>query len=485
MPKKNAVKIFLSIMIIVVLLVGCDSEAMGRKSENAHSNPVSEKIIEWSEYAQYISTSIEDGNVTITGVINKSGFASFFPNLKMVIPSSIDGKSVTGIGELAFESCQNLVSVTIPSSVTDIGMGSFYDCKELKSVYIPSDITNLGDWAFANCLSLKTVNIPKNIDGIGEAVFAGCKSLESITIPENVTYIGEAAFENCASLKSLTIPSSVTNLGKKAFLGCTDLTSVSLGSITSIENMVFLNCSSLTTITIPRSVEIIRDSRDFSSCNNLASIYVDSDNLYYSSDNGILYNKSKTALLACPNAKTGTIVIPSGVERINDEAFSRCKNITTIIIPNSVTLIGNSVFWGCNSLISINVNANNPNYTSDDGILYDKDKTTLIACPGAKTDTIAIPNGVVNIDTGAFKYNSGILSIIMPDGIKTIGEEAFSYCTGIAIITIPESVTSVGRNAFAYWTSIQTIRFPNSYPGNNLYSSQSPFYYCQAAVAYY
>ncbi len=145
---------------------------------------------------------------------------------ELTIPSTIDGYTVTGIGNSAFRYCTSLTSITIPDSVTSIGECAFHKCTSLESVTIPDGVTSIGKWAFDNCTSLTSVIIPDSVTSIGEFAFSVCTSLESITIPNSVMSIGSDAFYYCTSLKSITIPNSVTRIGDWAFRDCTSLTDV-------------------------------------------------------------------------------------------------------------------------------------------------------------------------------------------------------------------------------------------------------------------
>ena len=180
------------------------------------------------------------------------------PSGSLDIPSTYGGLPVTSIGERAFESCEDLSSITIPNSVTSIEYFAFYRCLSLTNITIPNSVTSIGDLAFRECTSLASITIPDSVTSIGDDAFAGCTSLSSITIGNSVTSIGNSAFSQCTSLTSITIPNSVTSIGNSAFAGCRSLTSIIIGdSVTSIGERVFQSCEDLSSITIDDSVTSI------------------------------------------------------------------------------------------------------------------------------------------------------------------------------------------------------------------------------------
>jgi hypothetical protein len=269
--------------------------------------------------------------------------------------------SVASIGNEAFSNCTSLSSISIPDSVNSIGSQAFYFCSNLATLTIPDGVTSIEMGAFAMCMSLISIELPDSVTSIGMNAFYGCFSLDSITIPDDVTNIGSQAFYNCNSLAGIVIPNGVTSIGSSAFENCSSLSSISIpNSVTSIGDSAFYNCTSLGSVTIGSGVTSI-GGYAFGGCTGLTAINVDASNSMYSSDSGVLYNKSKTTLIIYPIGKTGTsFTIPSGVTSIRDLAFYGCENLSSVTIPNSVNSIGEHVFRNCDNLNSVTFDGNIP-----------------------------------------------------------------------------------------------------------------------------
>ena len=217
-----------------------------------------------------------DGTLTIsgTGAMKDYDYSAnqspVYNNLKVKKVVIEDG--VTSIGNWAFESCNNLISITIPDGVTSIGAYAFSNCWYLTNITIPNSVTSIENYAFRNCSSLTSITIPNSVTSIGSYAFSDCRSLTSITIPDSVTSIEDGTFSYCRSLTSITIPDSVTSIGKYAFYDCSNLTSITIpDSVTSIGYYAFRYCSSLTSITIPDSVTSIGNFA-FNNCTSLQTI---------------------------------------------------------------------------------------------------------------------------------------------------------------------------------------------------------------------
>ncbi len=160
------------------------------------------------------------------------------------------------------------------------------------------------------------------------------------------------------------------------------------------------------------------------------------------------------------------VTIPSELDghkvtSIGSSAFYRCDSLTSITIPEGVTSIGGDAFYRCDSLTSIIVEPNNQNYSDDNGVLFNKNKTEIIQYPAGKTETeYRIPEGVTSIGFSAFEYCDSLTSVTIPETVTTIGSSAFYNCDSLTNITIPKGVTSIGRIAFFDCDSLTSITIP-------------------------
>ncbi len=341
---------------------------------------------------------------TAAGTITITGRTGTAPTVN--IPASIGGLPVTAIADQAFIDDALMTSVTIPNSVATIGIGAFLNCARLIDVMIPNGITTIGDGTFENCFSLTGVTIPNTVTAIGGDAFISCSNLTSVTIPDSVSTIGPRAFYGCSQLTAVTIPNSVAMIGYE----------------------VFAECSRLTNVTIPNSVTTIGDGA-FSGCSSLTGV-----------------------------------TIPNGVTTIEPGAFLSCSSLTAVTIPKSVIAIGSAAFEYCQALRNISVDVANPNYSSLNGVLFDKAQTTLIEFPGGKTGSYTIPNSVITIADAAFFFSSSLTNVTFGNGVTTIGLYVFAGCSNLTDLTIPDTVITIGAGTFSGCTGLKRIYFRGNAP---------------------
>ncbi len=163
------------------------------------------------------------------------------------------------------------------------------------------------------------------------------------------------------------------------------------------------------------------------------------------------------------------VVIEDGVTNIGNFAFYNCQNLTEISIGNSVMSItsGSNTFYGT-KLTTLNVSADNPHFSSEDDVMFNKDKTELVKYPIAKAGTYTIPDGVTSIRTYAFTYARDMSEVIIPNSVTSIGAYAFNYCTGLTTVTVGKDVTDIVRYAFSGCTNLTGITFLGDQPGTGL-----------------
>lgn len=421
------------------------------------------------------SAVLPSNMVTVT----KGIFTECTSLASITIPSSVEV-----IKDYAFESTA-LTSIVIPSSVSSIEYAAFANCPSLEAIYFKGNAPSIGaNWVYNHNLDLtlyyyegasgfttptwdgvKTVALPADLDyrtmnanseveitgyhgsggaviipsviegkpvtSIGDRAFYYCDTITSVSIPEGITHVGDRVFDHCTSLTSVMVPSTVTTMGISAFEGCTSMVSANIpNGITTIPAGLFMNCYALASITIPDTVVTI-----------------------------------------------------------GDYAFYSCAALTKVDIPDSVTSIGDCAFaWGL-ATTSINVGSGNQNYASVDGVLYDKDLTTLIQYPVGRTEGYTIPSTVTTIGRMAFANCQFLTSFTIPDGVTTIKREAFQYCTALTSVTVPESVTNIEYAAFAYCWVLNEVHFEGNAPslGESFVYSNDPslvLYYYEGATGY-
>lgn len=253
--------------------------------------------------------------------------------------------------------------------------------------------------------------------------------------------------------------------------------------IKAIMSDAFFYSSEIKSITIPAEVENISITA-FIWCNNLTSIIVDERNTAYSSSEGVLFNKDKTALVQYPLGREGAYTVPDGVLYIESFAFAG-RNLTDIAIPASVSSIRVGAFNGCRSLANITVDERNTAYSSAGGVLFNKDGTVLAQYPAAREGdytisdkvlhiadgafatclnltAVSIPDSVVTIESRAFYLCESLTSITIPPGVASIGDGAFSNCKNLAYVTISPGVTIIGNGAFFLCERLTSVTIPAS-----------------------
>lgn len=320
----------------------------------------------------------------------------------------------------------------------------------------------------------------KTITGITSEVYG------DIIIPDGIEKIAEKAFEDNTNITSVVFPNSLREIDNHAFWGCKNLRMVKLSNgIVRIGVEAFIG-TALENIELPRTLEEM-DLTPFE-----CKMKVDFRNDHFSSDiNGILYNADETSLILFPrNVHGETIEVPDSVTCIESYAFE--NNVAVeIILPEGIEVLQNSLFSGCQNLVTLTLNSVSPKqievdeeafkgfevencvlrvpfdalkeYKGDERfkdfkyitaiegsrcLMYDETGTEVIGCDEEDFETLEIPEGVTSIKEDAFENNEGITEVTFPDSLRTIGNSAFSGCTGITEIKLNDELEEIGFDAF-------------------------------------
>lgn len=447
-------------------------------------------------------------------------FYSFGMPSEYVLP-----ETVTTIGKSVFEGNENLKSITIGKNVTSIDTEAFMGCVNLEEVIFEAggtgDIT-FGSNVFADCIALTSVALPERVTSTGYAMFTRCYGLESVVLPAGFTTFGSTTFNYCISLATVSIagqqavegtaviPSGVKEISSSAFQKTAIRHVVLPNGLETISSNAFNN-SALEEITLPETLTTIGGVYALGNL-DITELYIPSSVTTISS-----YAFGN-------NRKLRTVTFGAGVSITSIEAdtFLNCTSLTSLVLPETVTEISSAAFDGsglkeiyipaatedisssafsdCLSLATITVAAENKNYMSLDGVLYEKDENgnpvTLMLCPVANTGKngtfeLVIPetvtlvnnsafNGNLNITkveftstqpltissssspsatTSAFAYAEALRTVVLPEGMTELRNYTFAYCDALESIVIPASVEEIGNYAFAYCSNLKSVTF--------------------------
>ena len=414
---------------------------------------------------------------------------------------------LASIGNNAFAMC-GIQSFTIPSKLTYLGDDAFYASAVLSSVEVMDGNANfcIRDNALYNASGNTLIYYPAGLVGsfsapsgtiaIGPHAFAYSKATE-IVLSEGIKILAEGAFIS-SSVRSLAIPSSVEVLGEYLCAYCYDLGEVTLSSgvYSSIPKGCFNCCNSLKSILIPNQILLI--DKDAFASSGVASVSFADDSNLVEIDEDVFWATPLTS-----------IVIPASVQKIKVEAFNYCTSLSSVVfedgsncwliennafagctslkqieLPDSLTNLGMLAFYGsglesvtvgasltelgagcfsgCEALSSINVVPDNPEYSSFDGVVYNKTQTELCLVPGARSGTYTLPETVKTIAGYAFAGAKKISEVILNEGLEVIGDHAFYGCIGLTRQNMPNTLLIIGSYAFNECSNLRSVTLPDS-----------------------
>lgn len=446
----------------------------------------------------------QDGTLTISGT-GAMGYQTPWMSYKDSIKSLVIEEGVTTVGQSAFFGCDQLTSVTLPTSLEKIEAQAFRSCAGLKEITIPAGVSEIDTCAFADCSALVEIkvdskntafmaqegvlfsgdlselivwpagktgayDIPAETRTVNAFAFSGCSGLTTITIPEGVIAIHNNAFQNCTGLMSVVLPKGLQSIEPQLFYGCTGLKEITIpSSVTVINDYAFSGCSSLqlvhftgtesawNKITIySDNEELLEAQRTYGTDGPCGTC---GDNLKWElSDAGVL-TISGTGEMSFEwggvswknySQDIKSVVIEEGVISIARYAFSDCTALTSVTIPASVTSVEGNAFSGCTALADVVIPSS---ITKIESFAFSR--CTSLA-------EITIPDGVTDIGYGAFEYCSKLTSVSIPESVTVIGTGAFSNCSSLTGIMIPNSVTYISYNAFGNCSKLTSVFIPES-----------------------
>lgn len=363
---------------------------------------------------------------------------------RIVIPQGVEI-----IGGRAFEHKNNPQEIIIPNTITEIEAEAFYN-SSLKKICFTDSVKHIDHGAFMHCKALMSIKLPSGLTVVTYEILAYCTSIQQIDIPKGVIEIEYSAFRNCCSLKHIQIPNNVEHIGESAFSGCTNLQSIIIPEkITIVERETFYGCTSLKKVQLPSNVTEIRECA-FSTCQSLTDI-----------------------------------CLPEGLKKLRNRALG-FTNLKRIVIPSTIEYISDFAFHGCRELEEIELSGDNPYYTVNDGVLYDKACTKLIKFPPAKkVKTFTTPKSVKEIGNTAFSFCRHLEEVVITDNVSKVNlgafygcnnlkkvlfegtldsveKQAFEGCVSLQSIDLPEGLTSIDSRGFYGCTSLKNIRLPYS-----------------------
>ena len=428
----------------------------------------------------YIPTTLKTVVITDATIIPYGAFQNcdFIENI--TVPST-----VTKISNFAFKNCKGITNINLGTALASIGTYAFADCSALETITIPNTVENIGSYAFNNCSSLSRMNsstdgnivLPTEITTVPSYAFAGCVSILSVQLPKNLATIQNNAFENCVGITELTLLNGLESIGDSALRNVSIKTIIVPDSVTSIGLGAFYGCP-LESITLPfvganRDLKTSVDSSYYTEKQLLGYIFgttlestsSNGQNLVYQ---GQSYNSGYRKYYIPSTLKTVTITDATGISAnafygctmiesltlnegitiIYDRAFYNCTALKSMEIPESVASLGVYAFGGCNGLNSVIL----PNLT----VINDY---TFYNCKSLAE--ITLPTTLTKIGGYAFYGCLSLDELSIPSTVTSIGNNTFDGCSGIAKLVLPENLQTIGESAFRN-VPIKTIVVPDT-----------------------
>ena len=434
--------------------------------------------------------------------VNQAGEATIIKysgdETKLAVPATVDAVPVRHIGDMAFDSRDParkenpFTAIAMPEGIVSIGAGAFYLCEGITDITIPKTVTKVGESAFSGT-SLGAIAIPAGLTNIHKGAFPNSATFTNISVdPENPSYtsIDGVLFDKnrktllrypAGKAGDYAVPDGVDTIAKLAFAGATNLTSISIpASVANVETREFFRCKGLTNVVLPEAPTWAVASLEFPEERKAAGGWTytvdeagEATIASYTGDdvevtvptelNGIpVKHIGDMVFFSCgPRAEKPftKITIPEGITSIGGKACAFAM-ITEIAIPASVNSIGAGAFFRCRELTNISVATGNTNFTSVDGVLFDKNQKVLLQHPAGKKGNYSIPEGVESIGPYAFAASQGLTNLVIPEGVTSLGSSACMDAADLIGVSLPATLTTIGSFAFGHCKSLTEIIIP-------------------------
>ena len=431
-----------------------------------------------------------NGTITLPSTLKEIGRNSFY-NCNKLTGNLVIPEGIEIINPNTFRGCSSLNgTLTLPSTLKEISNFAFYGCKNLKGdINIPDNVISIGDQAFYNCTGFDGyIRLSNKLESIGGWTFGNCSKLVGdLIIPDSVTNILDSTFRNCSSLNGklvisnnitkleegvfsdcsnlvgeLVIPAGVKTIGKAAFQQCEKLNGklVLPEGLEYIGDFAFNKCTSFenTTIKIPASLKKMGEDYDLNGNNvgigshffynfganvrKFEAFEVEEGNNNFVAIDGVLYTKDLKRLVCYPrNKKDKTYEIQEGVELLDQMSIASNMTLSTLILPDSLIIKEQTYpqftwendhlldysLYNYNAIENIEVKDTNPNYKSNDGVLYTKDMKNLVYISSGRTKEVIIPDGVETINDNSIYWSQvarSVSKMYIPASVTNISDSA-------------------------------------------------------------
>lgn len=349
--------------------------------------------------------------------------------------------SIKIIGKNAFHNCMNIEVLNIPEGVETLKNAAFFSCRKLQEITLPASIKYIEDMCFFDCSSLSEISLPQALQSIGGSAFFGCSGITSFTVPKSVSYIGPASFNYALNAESITVDPANTyyrsvdgvlfDESLKVLLqypaAKTDTEYSIPASVENVSDEAFIKNLFLHKVIIPATVKNIT-YHNFENYDNLTAIEVADCNPYFSDDNGVLLNKSKTWLIKYPISGNAHYIVPVTVTHIGNRAFSYCRKLTSIDLPDQLVYMGNDAFFACSF------------------------------------DHITLPESLKTIKEAAFSNCKLLQTIVIPSAVDSIDRLVFFDCNALTKIILPSTLVYFYADAINGCDNLSEMKMNTSAP---------------------